>query len=98
MEELIEKPMLVMQIRPEFSIIYKANPKLKLKIEYLKTKREFTDYLTKTTKNWKEGEYFLRSNLGPFAGFHVKKGAKVTLFKENKNKVPYLCWALLGNK
>jgi hypothetical protein len=94
MEDLIEKPMLVMQIRPEFSVVYKANPKLKLRKEYIKSKKEFTDYLAKTAKNWKEGDYFLRSGIGPFAAFNVKKGGKITLFKENKNKIPYLCWGV----
>ena len=98
MIDVIEKPMLVMQVRPEFSIIYKANPKVKLKKEHLRTQREFTDYLTRVTKNWKEGDYFLRSHLGPFAGFHVRKGGKVMLYKENKSKVPYLCWSFLGIK
>jgi len=98
MENIIEKPMLVMQIRPEFSIVYKANPKLKLKKHHLKTKKDFTEYLSKTTRTWKEGEYFLRSPIGPFAGFQVKKGGKIILFKENKNKVPYLCWTMLGGK
>ena len=98
MEEVIENPMLVMQVRPEFSVIYKANPKLKLKREYLKTRKVFSDYLSKQTKNWKEGEYFLRSGIGTFAAFHVKKGGKVTLFKENKNKVPYLVWTYMTRK
>ncbi len=98
MEDVIEKPMLVMQVRPEFSVIYKANPKMKLKKEHLKTKKVFSDYLCKQTKNWKEGEYFLRSGLGTFAAFYVKKGGRVTLFKENKNKNPYLCWSYMTKR
>lgn len=95
---MLEKPMLVMQVRPEFSIIYKANPKIKLRLEYLENKKTFLTYLTKTTKNWKEGDYFLRSTLGPFAGFYVKHGGRVTLYKETRNKTPYLCWTFLGKK
>ncbi|HLC22402.1 MAG TPA: hypothetical protein VJJ79_01370 [Candidatus Nanoarchaeia archaeon] len=98
MHEVTEKPMLVMQVRPEFSIIYKANPKLKLKKEHIKTQREFLGYLTRTAKNWKEGRYFLRSNLGTFAAFYVKKGGHVTLYKENKQKIPYLCWSYFGKR
>jgi len=98
MEEILEKPMLVMQVRPEFSIIYKANPKIKFKKEHLKTRKDFKTYLSKTAKNWKEGTYFLRSGDGTFAQFYVKKGGKVTLHKENKNNLPFLCWDYVGKK
>lgn len=90
--------MLVMQVRPEFSIVYKASPKLKLKDQHLKTKQVFVDYLSKTAKNWKEGHYFLRSPLGTFAAFYVKKGGKVLLYKESKQKIPYLCWGYFGKR
>ncbi len=98
MEEIVNKPMLVMQVRPEFSIVYKASPKIKFKEEHLKTKKEFIDHLSKTARHWKEGTYFLRSNLGTFASFNVKKGSRVKLHKENKNNIPYLCWTYLSNK
>lgn len=84
-----------MEVRPEFSIQYKANPKLKLKPENLKTKKTFQSFLQKTTKNWKKGNYFLRSDIGPFAGFTIKNG-RVSLVKETKNKNPYLCWSYIG--
>lgn len=96
--EFFEKPMIVMQVRPEFSIQYKANPKLRFKKEHLKTKKAFVEHLSKITKNWKAGEYYLRSSNGPFASFIVKKGGKVTLIKEAKNRMPYLCWAYIGKK
>jgi len=98
MEEILNKPMMVMEVRPEFSIQYKANPKLKLRPEHLKTKTEFQKFLKKTTKNWKQGNYFLRSQIGPFAGFDIKKGGKLTLKKEAKNNIPYLCWSYIGKK
>jgi hypothetical protein len=98
MDEVIGKPMLVMQVRPEFSIIYKASPKIKFKEEHLSTRKEFRDFLSKASRNWKEGTYFLRAGNGTFAQFHVKKGGKVTLHKENKNNVPFLCWSYLGRK
>jgi hypothetical protein len=98
MEEILKKPMMVMEMRPEFSIQYKANPKLKLKIEDLKTKKSFQSFLSKTAKNWKQGNYFLRSDVGPFAGFNLKKGGKVTLKKETNNSTPYLCWSYIGKK
>ena len=86
---------MVMEMRPEFSIQYKANPKLKLRPEYLKTKKSFQVFLQKTTKNWKKGNYFLRSDIGPFAGFIIKEG-KLVLKKETKNNTPYLCWSYIG--
>jgi len=98
MEEIVNKPMLVMQVRPEFSIVYKASPKIKFKEEHFNTRKEFVTYLSRTAKHWKEGTYFLRSDSGPFASFFVKKGGKITLHKENKNNVPYLCWSYIGKK
>jgi len=97
MEEILQKPMMVMEMRPEFSIQYKANPKLKIRKEHLKTKKTFQDFLKKTTKNWKKGTYFLRSDIGPFAGFLLNNG-KIQLKKEAKNNTPYLCWSYIGKK
>ena len=97
-DQFLQKPMMVMQTRTEFSIQYKASPKIKFKEEHLKNKKDFVEFLSKTSKHWKEGNYFLRSDLGPFAGFYVKKGGKVKLLKENQNKTPYLCWGILGTK
>jgi len=97
-EKFIGKPMMVMQMRTEFSIQYKASPKIKFKEEHLKTKKDFVEFLSKTSKNWKEGNYFLRSELGPFAGFIVKKGGKVKLNKENIHNCPYLCWSIFTNR
>ncbi len=87
-----------MEMRPEFSIQYKANPKLKLKPEVLKTKKTFQEFLKKNTKNWKKGNYFLRSDIGPFAAFQLKKTGTVLLKKESKNNTPYLCWSYIGKK
>ena len=98
MEEFIGKTMMVMQVRPEFSIQYKASPRIKFKTEHFSDRKSFQEFLTKTSKTWKEGHYFLRSELGPFAGFRVKKGSKVSLLKENNSKVPYLCWGIFGKK
>ena len=44
---------MVMEIRPEFSIQYKAKPKIKFKEEHLKDTKAFREFLKKTTKNWK---------------------------------------------
>jgi len=96
--EVYEEPMIVMQVRPEFSIQYKASPKIKFRKEHLKTKKDFIEHLSRISKNWKEGEYYLRSNQGPFASFVVKRGRKVNLIKEAKNRIPYLCWAYIGKK
>lgn len=88
---------MVMEMRPEFSIQYKASPKLKLKKENISDKKSFVEFLTKTTKNWKSGRYFLRSDVGPFAEFHISKERKLVLEKETKNKIPYLCWQFFAN-
>ena len=85
-----------MEVRPEFSIQYKASPKIKVRKEHLKTKKSFQTFLSKSAKNWKQGCYFLRSDIGPFAGFLVKKGGRITLQKEGKNNSPYLCWSYIG--
>ena len=100
MENFIGKAMFVMQVRPEFSIVYKANPKIKFKEEHLNSRKEFTKFLSKTAKHWKEGDYFIRPGMGmgTFAAFYVKKGGKVTLHKENKNNVPYLVWTYFRKK
>jgi hypothetical protein len=98
MEEFVNKPMIVMQVRPEFSVQYKASPKIKFKKNHFSSRKDFVEFLTKTSKNWKEGNYFLRSDLGPFAAFDVTRGKRISLHKENKNSVPYLCWSILGRK
>jgi hypothetical protein len=98
MEEFTNKPMIVMQVRPEFSVQYKASPKIKFKKEHLISRKEFVEFLSKASKNWKEGNYFLRSDLGPFAAFDVNRGKRINLHKENKNNVPYLCWSILSAK
>ncbi len=87
-----------MQVRPEFSIQYKASPKIQFKTEHLENKKALLEFLSKKTKHWKEGDYFLRSHIGPFAGFFVKKGGRVTLHKENQNRVPYICWSLIAKR
>lgn len=96
MNKFVNKEMIVMQVRPEFSIQYKASPKIKFKEEHLENKKNLTEFLSKITKNWKDGQYFVRSDIGPFAGFQIKKGSKIKLLKENQNRNPYLCWGLIG--
>tara|TARA_Y100000310_G_scaffold341193_1_gene439577 strand:+ start:3593 stop:3895 length:303 start_codon:yes stop_codon:yes gene_type:complete len=97
-EELLEKPMMVMEIRPEFSIQYKAKPKIKFKVEHLKDTKAFKEFLKKTTKNWKSGNYFLRSDVGPFAGFEKNKKGTIKLQKANSKNTPYLCWQFIGKR
>tara|TARA_Y100000310_G_C20636348_1_gene791368 strand:+ start:1034 stop:1336 length:303 start_codon:yes stop_codon:yes gene_type:complete len=97
-EEILTKPMMVMEMRPEFSIQYKAKPKIKFKAEHFKDKKSFKEFIQKTTKNWKSGRYFLRSEVGPFVEFQKSKEGKVKLHKENNKNIPYMCWQFIGKK
>lgn len=93
--DFLDKPLMVMEMRPEFSLIYKTCPEIRLKKEYLKSQRAFKEYLIKVVRQWKSGRYYLRSSIGPFASFHLKN-KKLNLVKETSAKKPYLCWAYLG--
>ncbi len=84
--------MMVMQVRPNYSIQYQFKPFIKPSQEECKTKKEFTKFIKELTKNWKDGEYFFRSNQGTFAYFTLN-GNRVKLHKKSQRTGnEYLCW------
>ncbi|MBI5871954.1 hypothetical protein HZB88_02615 [archaeon] len=93
--DFLDKPFMVMEMRPEFSLIYKTCPELRVRKEHLKSTKIFKEYIGKVARQWKSGRYYLRSSIGPFASFNIKD-KKVNLIRESNGRQPYLCWAFLG--
>jgi len=85
------KPMAIMQVKMGYSELYRYKPYLKIPTRSIRSKREFVDYLRELTIDWKEGNYFLRSDEGTFAYFNLRNG-KVELKKASNNGRKYLCW------
>ena|SRR3989344_84649 len=84
--------MMVMQVRPQYSIQYQFKPFLKLSSEECKSKKDFLKYIKDLTINWKDGDYFIRCNKGTFAYFSLE-GNKVKLHKKSERTGnEYLCW------
>ena len=98
---MYEGKMIVMQVRPNYSIIYQFKPELKIEEEYIKDKKElnrksllyyipFIKFL-KHSANWKTGKYFLKCSKGTFASFEVE-GKNIKLLKKSTKGKDYLCW------
>ena len=84
--------MMVMQVRPNYSIQYQFKPFLKLTQGECPTKKEFVKYIKGLTGNWKDGDYFIRSHKGTFAYFTLN-GNRVKLHKKSERTgTEYLCW------
>ena len=84
--------MMVMQVRPNYSIQYQFKPFLKLTQGDCLSKRDFTRYIKDLTTNWKDGDYFIRSHKGTFAYFTLT-GNRVRLHKKSvRTGNEYLCW------
>jgi len=81
----------VMQVRPNYSIVYQFKPTLKLEKKHVKTQKHFTDFLKLQASNWKDGDYFLKSTKGTFAYFSIN-GNRVKLSKKSRIGKEYLCW------
>jgi len=80
-----------MQVRPNYSIVYQFKPILKLENRHVKTQKDFVGFIREVSTNWKEGDYFLKSQQGTFAYFNLK-GNKVKLLKKSRMGKEYLCW------
>ena len=88
---VIEDKMTVMQVRPNYSIVYQFKPILKLEKKHVKTQKDFTGFIKEISGNWKDGDYFLKSSKGTFAYFNLL-GNRVKLLKKSKMGKDYLCW------
>ena len=85
------KPMAIMQVKTGYSELYRYKPYLKIPTRSIRTKREFVEYLRELTIDWKEGDYFLRSDEGTFAYFNLRNG-KIELKRTSLTGRRYLCW------
>ena len=90
-----EDKMTVMQVRPNYSIVYQFKPILKVDKRFLKTQKHFVSYIKEVSTNWKDGDYFLKTLEGTFAYFNLE-GSKVKLLKKSKTGKEYLCWKHFG--
>lgn len=95
---VLGKDLTVMQVRPNYSIVYQFKPRLRLRQENVDTKSVFVKFIKNLTLNWKDGEYFFRSPTGTFCYF-VLTGRRVSLFKKSKiTGKEYLCWDYFGEE
>jgi hypothetical protein len=93
---LIKKDMTVMQVRPSYSIVYQFKPILRLRKEQVHTKSDFVKFIKDLTTNWKDGDYFFRSQFGTFCYFTLN-GKRVNLLKKSKiTGKEYLCWEIFN--
>lgn len=84
--------MTVMQVRPNYSIVYQFKPTLKLEKPHVKTQKDFIKFIKSTSENWKDGDYFLKCSQGTFAYFTIA-GSKIKVSKKSKTTgKEYLCW------
>jgi len=92
---VIGKEMTVMQVRPNYSIVYQFKPNVRIEKQHVKTRDDFVGFLKDTTTNWKSGDYFLRCEKGSFAYFSVN-GRRIKLLKKSRvTGKEYLCWQYL---
>ncbi|MBS3167760.1 hypothetical protein J4216_01405 [Candidatus Woesearchaeota archaeon] len=92
---VIDNKMTVMQVRPNYSIIYQFKPTLRIEKRHVKSQKDFVGYIKEISTNWKDGDYFLKTELGTFAYFTLN-GNRVKLFKKSKIGKEYLCWQFFG--
>lgn len=92
---VLNDKMTVMQVRPNYSIIYQFKPLLKVERRHIKSQKHFVGFLKDIAINWKDGDYFLKSNRGTFAYFNLN-GSKIKLIKKSKVGKEYLCWQFFG--
>ena len=91
----LDDKLTVMQVRPNYSIVYQFKPQLRIDRKHIKTQKHFTDHIKEISTNWKDGDYFLKSPSGTFAYFNLN-GSRVRLMKKSKLGKEYLCWQHFG--
>ena|SRR3989344_3467648 len=97
MNMVFDDKVTVMQVRPNYSIVYQFRPTLRLEKKQVKSQKLFVDFVRDLTTNWKDGDYFFKSEKGTFAYFTLK-GNKVKLLKKSKLGNEYLCWQYFTDK
>lgn len=93
---VLDEKLTVMQVRPNYSILYQFKPTLKLERRHIRTQKHFVSFIKDLTMNWKEGDYFLKSSQGTFAYFTIA-GKSVKLLRKSRLGKEYLCWQYFGN-
>ena len=88
---VLNEKMVVMQVRPNYSIVYQFKPQLKIEPSFVNTKKDFVRYIKDLTTNWKDGAYFFKTSKGTFTYFNIE-GRRVKLLKKSRLGKEYLCW------
>lgn len=92
---VLSNKMTVMQVRPNYSIVYQFKPLVKLERKHVRTQQHFKGFIKELATNWKDGDYFLKAQQGTFAYFTLN-GNRVKLMKKSKLGKEYLCWQFFG--
>ena len=89
---VLGEDMTVMQVRPNYSIVYQFKPSIKFNKTLVKTKQDFVKHIKEVTLNWRDGDYFIRASKGTFC-YMTLNGKRVSLQKKSKiTGKEYLCW------
>lgn len=88
---VIDQKMTVMQVRPNYSIVYQFKPLIKIDKKYVKSQKHFVGFVKEVATNWKDGDYFFKTNKGTFAYFNIN-GNRIKLYKKSRLGREYLCW------
>jgi len=88
---VFDDKMTVMQVRPNYSIVYQFKPTLKIERKHARSQKNFITFIKETAANWKDGSYFIKCSKGTFAYFNLN-GSRVKLMKKSKVGREYLCW------
>ena len=93
---VLDQKMTVMQVRPNYSIVYQFKPLIKLERKHVKSQKNFISFVKDIAGNWKDGDYFFKTNKGTFAYFNLN-GSRVRLLKKSRLGKEYLCWQYFIN-
>lgn len=88
---VFNEKMTVMQVRPNYSIVYQFKPLVRIEKRHVKTQKNFVGFVKDMAGNWKDGDYFLKCSRGTFAYFNLN-GSRIRLLKKSKLGKEYLCW------
>ena len=93
---VLDEKMTVMQVRPNYSIVYQFKPTVKLEKRHVKTQKDFVSFIKGMSTNWKDGDYFLKNQGGTFAYFTIDE-QKIKLQRKSRIGKEYLCWQYFVN-